>query len=153
MMKVNTSLPQHIQQKRLLQASAYVAGDRNKLKQVFLNLAINAYQAMIDLKDGTLTVETFVKEASLYIKFKDTGHGMSEQTQKRLFEPFFTTKAKGTGLGLATVHKILELHDAKIFVESHEDKGTEFTIRFNELIKQGMNRPGESDYEGQNTGS
>jgi two-component system sensor histidine kinase PilS (NtrC family) len=148
MMTVNTNLPQHIKQIRKINAKALVPGDKNKLKQVFLNLAINAYQAMGDVKDGSLTVETIVKDNNLYVHFRDNGHGMSDQTQKRLFEPFFTTKPKGTGLGLATVHKILENHDAKIFVESHEDKGTEFTIRFNELIREGANR-----YEGQNTGS
>ena len=153
MMKVNTNLPQHVKQVRRLGArSAIVSGDKNKLKQVFLNLAINAYQAMAETREAVLTVETNVKEEKLYVHFRDTGHGMSEQTQKRLFEPFFTTKAKGTGLGLATVHKILEIHEAEIFVESHEDKGTEFTIRFNELITE-ANRGGANRYEGQNTGS
>jgi signal transduction histidine kinase len=95
-----------------------------------------------------LYVETFVKDENLFVKFKDSGVGMSEQTLKRLFEPFFTTKPKGTGLGLATVHKILETHDAKIFVESHEGQGTEFTIQFQQVIKQGAHI-----YEGQNTGS
>jgi len=58
---------------------------------------------------------------------------MTENTLRRLFEPFHTTKPQGTGLGLATVHKILENHDAKIFVESEPNKGTEFTIEFSRL--------------------
>jgi two-component system sensor histidine kinase PilS (NtrC family) len=123
-------------------------GDKNKLKQVFLNLVINAYQAMSDSPKASLTVETISNGESLMVKFKDTGSGMSDQTMRRLFEPFFTTKPKGTGLGLATVHKILETHDAKIFVESHEGQGTEFTIQFHQEIKEGANQ-----YEGQNTGS
>ena len=92
----------------------------------------------------------------LYIKFqRQRSWNVRANHARRLFEPFFTTKPKGTGLGLATVHKILELHDAKIFVESHEDKGTEFTIRFNELIVRcAANEASNSGgYEGQNTGS
>ena len=103
---------------------------------------------MSTLENGTLTVETQSKGEEFLVKFKDNGQGMSDQTMKRLFEPFFTTKPKGTGLGLATVHKILEIHDAKIFVESHEGQGTEFTIQFHQEIKEGANQ-----YEGQNTGS
>jgi two-component system, NtrC family, sensor histidine kinase PilS len=148
MVKVNTQLPQNVKQERKLQSNGFVSGDKNKLKQVFLNLVINAYQAMIEIQNPVLYVETFVKDENLFVKFKDSGIGMSEQTLKRLFEPFFTTKPKGTGLGLATVHKILETHDAKIFVESHEGQGTEFTIQFQQVIKQGAHI-----YEGQNTGS
>jgi len=149
MTKVNTSLKQNVIQKRDLHApKSYVAGDKNKLKQVFLNLVINAYQAMGESPNAVLKVETKSDGEFLTVKFKDTGSGMSDQTMRRLFEPFFTTKPKGTGLGLATVHKILEIHDAKIFVESHEGQGTEFTIQFHQEIKEGANQ-----YEGQNTGS
>lgn len=149
MTKVNTALKQHVVQKRELHAPhSYVLGDKNKLKQVFLNLVINAYQAMGEAVKASLTVETTSSGEILTVKFKDTGSGMSDQTMRRLFEPFFTTKPKGTGLGLATVHKILETHDAKIFVESHEGQGTEFTIQFHQEIKEGANQ-----YEGQNTGS
>jgi two-component system sensor histidine kinase PilS (NtrC family) len=149
MIKVNKTLPQHVVQERLIKSGAMISGDKNKLKQVFLNLVINAYQAMGDIKPAKLTVQTFVEDGNLIVKFRDVGHGMSEQTMKRLFEPFFTTKPKGTGLGLATVHKILEIHDAKIFVESHEGQGTEFTVQFHQVIKQGAS----SNEQGQNTGS
>lgn len=148
MIKLNQSLPQNVQQKINLKAKSYVSGDKNKLKQVFLNLFINSYQAMQPNGGGTLEITTQVLDSQLIVKVKDTGHGMSESTQKRLFEPFFTTKQKGTGLGLATVHKILETHDAKIFVESHEGIGTEFTITFNYIIKEGA-----KFNESQNTGS
>jgi two-component system sensor histidine kinase PilS (NtrC family) len=148
MVLLNSNLPKQVKQERLLKSRSYVSGDKNKLKQVFLNLVINAYQAMIDCDRATITVETINENGGVVVRIRDTGQGMSEQTMKRLFEPFFTTKPKGTGLGLATAHKILETHEAKIFVESHEDKGTEFTIRFNEVIKQGA-----IQHEGQNTGS
>jgi two-component system sensor histidine kinase PilS (NtrC family) len=55
---------------------------------------------------------------------------MSEKTKQKLFEPFYTTKSKGTGLGLALTHKILEGHRAQIFVESEENKGSKFVIEF-----------------------
>jgi len=149
MTKVNTALNQGVTQKRnLLAPNSYVLGDVNKLKQVFLNLVINAYQAMGDSINPVLNVETISQGDLLIVKFRDTGAGMSDQTMRRLFEPFFTTKSKGTGLGLATVHKILEIHDDKIFVESHEGQGTEFTIQFHQELKEGANQ-----YEGQNTGS
>jgi two-component system sensor histidine kinase PilS (NtrC family) len=146
--QLNANLPKHVLQIRLLNSQSFVAGDKNKLKQVFLNFMINAYQSMSEKEKGSLTVQTLNEHGGVVVKISDTGSGMSEITMKRLFEPFFTTKAKGTGLGLATAHKILETHDAKIFVESHEDKGTDFTIRFNEVIKQGA-----IHHEGQNTGS
>ncbi len=148
MLKYNHALPKGVEQKLDLQAKGFVSGDKNKLKQVFLNLFINAYQAMPNDGNKTITVTSRIADRSLVIKIKDSGAGMSEQTQKRLFEPFFTTKPKGTGLGLATVHKILETHDAKIFVESHEGIGTEFTVQFNQIIREGAKQN-----EAKNTGS
>ena len=61
---------------------------------------------------------------------KDSGEGMKEETLKRLFEPFYTTKSKGTGLGLAVTYKILESHQANIFVRSELGQGTEFEFNF-----------------------
>lgn len=147
MVKLNPDLPK-AKQEVSLKGQCYVPGDQNKLKQVFLNFIINAYQAMNESPVKEIKVSTELKDESLEIKIKDSGHGMSDETRQRLFEPFFTTKPKGTGLGLATAHKILEIHQAEIFVESHRDKGTEFTIRFNEGIKRGA-----SENESQNTGS
>jgi two-component system sensor histidine kinase PilS (NtrC family) len=103
---------------------------------------------MQDAPSKVLTVTSELIEHALIVKVKDSGAGMSEATMRRLFEPFFTTKAKGTGLGLATVHKILETHEAKIFVESHEGIGTEFTVQFNHITREGAHF-----HEGKNTGS
>jgi two-component system sensor histidine kinase PilS (NtrC family) len=126
----------------------YVYGDRNKLKQAFLNLIINAYQAMQDNPTGKITITSQMSGEDFVLKVKDEGHGMNDATLKRLFEPFFTTKARGTGLGLATAHKIFEMHDARVFVESHEGQGTEFTVQFHHVTQRGA-----TIHEGQNTGS
>jgi two-component system, NtrC family, sensor histidine kinase PilS len=152
MVKVNTNLPQNVVQERKLHSTVRVTGDKNKLKQVFLNLVINAYQAMTGIEKAVITVATYIEGGNLVVRVKDTGQGMSDQTMRRLFEPFFTTKPKGTGLGLATAHKILEIHDARIFVESHEGKGTEFTVIFSQVTKIGANPQGATN-ESQDTGS
>jgi PAS domain S-box-containing protein len=120
-----------------------VIADANQLHQVFLNLCVNARDAM-QPKGGTLSISsrlvageevqaTFDRAgASEYIAIDvaDTGSGMDEGTLRRIFEPFFTTKekGKGTGLGLATVYGIIEGHRGFVNVESTLGKGTIFHI-------------------------
>ncbi len=110
-----------------------VVGHRDQLKQVFYNLVINATHAVEKVEHAKITLETEFTNGHLIVRVRDNGCGMTTPTQRRIFEPFFTTKAKGTGLGLATVHKIIENHDAKIFVDSELNKGTEFVIEFAQL--------------------
>jgi two-component system sensor histidine kinase PilS (NtrC family) len=110
-----------------------ILGHRDKLKQVLYNLVINAYQALDKAESPVFEIESKFVRGLVVLVVKDNGSGMSESTMKRVFEPFHTTKPKGTGLGLATVHKILENHDARIFVESELGKGAEFTIEFSRL--------------------
>ncbi|MEQ1875123.1 MAG: ATP-binding protein [Bdellovibrionia bacterium] len=117
----------------VLEADRLVLGNRDKLKQVIYNLVLNSIHALDKAESPVLRIETRVKNGLLVMVVKDNGSGMSDATLKRLFEPFHTTKPKGTGLGLATVHKILENHDARVFVESELGKGTEFTIEFSKL--------------------
>jgi two-component system, NtrC family, sensor histidine kinase PilS len=107
-----------------------ILGHRDKLKQAFLNIVINSIQAMADRPTRLLQVRTALEGENLQLRIKDTGIGMSPETRKRMFEPFHTTKPKGTGLGLAITHKILEAHQAQIFVESEQGLGTEFVITF-----------------------
>lgn len=96
------------------------------LKQVFLNLVLNAIDAMPS--GGTLTLTTAQGDERVRIEFADTGVGMTEETQARLFEPFFTTKAHGSGLGLSISYGIIESHDGQILVESEAGKGSTFIL-------------------------
>ena len=123
-------------------STGMIAGHFDKLKQAFLNIVINAYQAMEKQEETPrLFIRTFNRDGNLVVSIKDNGPGMEEKTLKRLFEPFHTTKAKGTGLGLAVTHKIFESHGAKVFVESRKGEGAEFIIEFPELpSKQGIER-------------
>jgi len=108
----------------------FVLGYVDKLKQVFLNVLVNAAQAM----EASLRKEmkVSIKEISnlVVVEVIDTGVGMSAETKVKIFEPFHTTKPKGTGLGMAIVLKIIELHKGHIFVESHLGQGTKIEIRF-----------------------
>jgi signal transduction histidine kinase len=113
-----------------------VRGDLELLKQVFLNLAWNAIQAMP--QGGRLIISTEIVDNSglefsnaagyLELKFADSGAGISDPDKGKIFNPFFTTKEKGTGLGLAIVHNIIEVHEGMIGVESSDSRGSTFTI-------------------------
>lgn len=125
---MSDKLPMNVKQDVQLVAGARVRAHRDRLKQVFLNLFMNAYQAMEKSESPVLHVQSRVEEGQLAIEISDSGQGMSEKTKQKLFEPFYTTKSKGTGLGLAMTHKILEGHRAQIFVESEENRGAKFKI-------------------------
>jgi signal transduction histidine kinase len=104
-----------------------VMGDAPQLEQAFLNLILNAAEAMPD--GGTLTVKTRVAKSRVTIEFRDTGAGMSEEMQKQAFTAVLsTTKAKGTGLGLAIVGRITETHHGIIRIKSRSGRGTAIII-------------------------
>ncbi|MBI3328085.1 MAG: hypothetical protein HYZ81_15460 [Nitrospinae bacterium] len=103
-----------------------VCADPELLKQVFLNLILNAIQAMPE--GGTLTLATRLDQHVLEVKVGDTGVGMSAEVTEKIFNPFFSTKDGGTGLGLTIVHNIVEAHNGVIHVVSTRGKGTTFTI-------------------------
>lgn len=109
---------------------AVIIGISEKLKQAFLNIIINAIQAMKKSSHPSIEISLLNNETHAVLKIKDTGSGMTEETRKKMFEPFHTTKPKGTGLGLAVTHKILELHKAQVDVKSELNIGTEFIIKF-----------------------
>ena len=107
---------------------AHVKADPGNLVQVLMNLAINARDAMP--QGGTLAVRTAVTGEAVELTVSDTGVGMDVATRARMFEPFFTTKppGEGTGLGLATVHTIVEQAGGHIAVESEPGHGATFRI-------------------------
>ncbi len=104
-----------------------VIADRGQIQQVFLNLMLNAIDA-IPAK-GTITITT-QKESNhtVQISITDTGKGMSPENMNKIFNPFFTTKPKGTGLGLAICKRLIELHNGTIHVSSTPGEGTTFYI-------------------------
>jgi signal transduction histidine kinase len=124
---------------RKLQAEEDVLkGDNHQLEQVFVNLLLNAIEAINGV--GTLTVATGLTVTDegqlregeprrwMRIQISDTGAGITSENMARLFEPFFTTKQNGTGLGLAVTRRIIEEHNGSIQVESEPGQGTTFTI-------------------------
>lgn len=104
-----------------------VGGNANYLQQVFLNLLINARDAMTD--GGKITITLSLTGFHVCVRLSDTGSGIPPEVLEKIFRPFFTTKGeKGTGLGLAICHKIVVQHKGDIRVESEVGKGTTFTI-------------------------
>jgi two-component system, NtrC family, sensor kinase len=106
-----------------------IQADPAQLKQVLVNLVVNAVQAMPG--GGTLTVGTRGDDAAVSLVVKDTGNGISEEILPKIFLPFFTTKdvSEGTGLGLAVVHGIVTSHGGSIDVESGPAGGSRFEVR------------------------
>ena len=108
--------------------------DNRQIQQVFVNILLNAMQAMPE--GGTVTIETRVggetKELSRYLSvyISDTGIGIPRENFSKIFDPFFTTKPEGTGLGLSIAHKILEQHGALMEIRSRIGQGTMFIVRF-----------------------
>ncbi len=100
--------------------------DASLLKQAFLNLALNAIQAMPN--GGTFRVQILRQGKGISVVLSDTGTGIAPDDQKKLFQPFFTTKKDGTGLGLAITYRIIQNHRGSIDVVSEPGKGTTFTV-------------------------
>ena len=106
-----------------------ICGDLNQLKQVFLNMILNAIDATEDV--GQIRISTSRSDDDIQIKFEDSGCGIAYENLDKVFEPFFSTKSpgKGTGLGLSICYGIIEEHKGKILVSSNGvGKGATFTI-------------------------
>ena len=111
-------------------------GDATQLEQAFLNLILNAAEAMPH--GGTLTISTRLiprrgqtRPSYVAVEFKDTGEGMAEEQRRRAFSSVLsTTKTKGTGLGLAMVGRIVETHRAKVRIKSQRGRGTTIVATF-----------------------
>jgi two-component system NtrC family sensor kinase len=130
-----------------------VLADRNKLEQVFVNLLLNAVQAMPS--GGKIIIRSYDKklgetgngtgrrkednfqpgEDAIIVEIEDTGSGISEENLKKIFDPFFTTKGPsgGVGLGLSVTHSIIATHKGLVDVKSQIGKGTKFIVILHEV--------------------
>ncbi len=105
-----------------------IEADKDMIKRVFVNLAVNGIQAMKE-KGGTLKVSTKKTDGFIEVSFQDKGIGIKNENFRKLFTPFFTTKAQGMGVGLAICKRFAELHNGSIKVESEENEGSSFTVK------------------------
>jgi signal transduction histidine kinase len=106
-----------------------VTVNRTRIEQILVNLVSNAVDAIGD-RVGTVTIETFAREARVACRVRDTGEGIPAEHMARIFEPFFTTKSadRGTGLGLPVVRDIVTSYAGSLAVDSELGKGTTFTF-------------------------
>lgn len=114
-------------EKQFDEGSCSAVGDREKLKQVFINLIVNSIEAMKE--GGTLTAKLGCEESSVVVEIGDTGGGIPREMMTTVFDPFFTTKPAGTGLGLSIVRKIVDQHLGDVRIESEKGKGTRVRVR------------------------
>jgi two-component system cell cycle sensor histidine kinase/response regulator CckA len=132
-----------------------IQGDASQIRQVLVNLIINASEAIVD-KEGSIWVSTGVVHGAkhlfegmtvtgrpqerdyVFVSIADTGCGMDEETRARIFDPFFTTKFTGRGLGLAAVLGIVRSHDGTLELTSNEGEGTTFTLLFPRAESRGQ---------------
>lgn len=114
--------------------------DPSQIERVFLNLIINAAEAMDGTGRLTLTTRLNPDANSIEIEMKDTGHGITEENLERIFDPFFTTKetGHGVGLGLAISYGIIKEHKGEVLVESELGKGATFIVSLPVLVKAGV---------------
>jgi len=106
-----------------------ISVDAEKIKIAFLNLIVNAIEAM-QPGEGILKIQTKEEENKCVVEITDNGYGMTEEQLNNLFEPYFTTKTNGNGLGLTNTQNIILNHRGSINVNSKPGKGTSFTIKF-----------------------
>ena len=133
------SLMHHLLEKGKVDAQIHVltnkqssiAGNTGEMEQVFLNLIINALQAMPE-DGGSLEIEIDRVDDQVVVRLQDSGEGIPEANLPRVFDPFFTTREEtgGTGLGLSIIFGIVEKHSGRIEVDSEVGQGTTFTLRF-----------------------
>jgi Amt family ammonium transporter len=109
-----------------LSSLPHIQADQEQMRQVFLNLFLNAVQAMPE--GGKLRIKTRLRGQCIQIEIQDEGTGIPDQIKDKLFEPFFTMKEEGIGLGLSIVKRIIDDHKGSIEVRNNYPKGTVFTI-------------------------
>jgi len=114
----------------LTKSEKYIYADELQIKQVILNMAKNAIEAMADIESPLLVISTSLSESTntMVLTISDNGKGLTQEDIKNLGMPFYTTKDYGTGLGLSNCYRIIKQHNGKISVKSEIGKGTTFTI-------------------------
>lgn len=131
---VRVLMRKHLQQENIVlelelaQTLPPTCGDSNQIKQVLLNLLLNAADAMAET-GGRIILSTGHRQQQVCVSVEDDGPGIDPEYQDHLFEPLFTTKTRGLGLGLAISQEIVRRHDGAIEVESVPGEGTIFTVR------------------------
>lgn len=110
--------------------ACHISGDKEKLKIAFLNIVINAIEA-INHNNGELWISVVPNEENYSVEITDNGCGIPAENLSKLFEPYFTSKRNGIGLGLASTLNILQSHNATVEVKSRVDVGTTFILTFN----------------------
>ena len=137
---VTSDLPAGVSITQDIPSDLVVCVDKQKIKEVFLNLLINSIQS-IEESTGTITIAAELEPDTreTVITFSDTGIGISEEDKQKIFDPFYTTKevGEGTGLGLAVAYGILKKHNGSISVRNNKEKGTTFVITFCRYHKRG----------------
>jgi len=114
-------------QKDMTETLPHIKGDRALLEHVFLNLVLNAVQAMPN--GGKLNISSKADVGFVEVVISDKGGGIPSNIRSKVFEPFFTTKENGTGLGLSIVYNIVKSHGGRVFFDSNNGSGTKFTVR------------------------
>ncbi|HYK03241.1 MAG TPA: PAS domain S-box protein [Thermoanaerobaculia bacterium] len=156
-LEARSLMPQGCSIQSRVQSGLRIDGDPSQLQQIFTNLILNARDAMPgggtfsievrrDAPNAKLPFAVERPERFAHVIVRDTGSGMSDETQRHIFEPLFTTKQNGTGLGLPVTHQVVQRHGGDIFVESTLGIGTTFHI-FLPLADEGAARAAEPSAE------
>jgi nitrogen fixation/metabolism regulation signal transduction histidine kinase len=126
--------PVHI--KRILENNLpAIHGDSAQLRQVLHNLLLNAQDALAEIDEPMIEIQTETVQDGIKLTIKDNGCGFPDEVRSRVFEPYVTTKAKGTGLGLPIVKKIVEEHEGTITIQNLKPRGAQITITLPSIEK------------------
>jgi nitrogen fixation/metabolism regulation signal transduction histidine kinase len=126
--------PVHI--KRILENNlSAIHGDSAQLRQVLHNLLLNAQDALAEIDEPMIEIQTETVQDGIKLTIKDNGCGFPDEVRSRVFEPYVTTKAKGTGLGLPIVKKIVEEHEGTITIQNLKPRGAQITITLPSIEK------------------
>ena len=140
-----TNISPKVQLQVSLDPDAFVRGDVSQLRQVIMNLIVNASEAIGD-RPGTIEVSVVVRDDTVTLSVRDDGVGMDQATEERIFEPFFTTKFAGRGLGLSAVRSIVNAHQGELVFETELGEGTHVRMVLESAASQVPGDVPEPDY-------